>query len=57
MMIVRKVERYLRESGMTASAFGRAVAGDPGLVTDLRNGREPGRRLASRIDEFIGAGR
>ena len=54
-MILRKVERYLRQSGMSPTAFGRAVARDPRLVHDLRRGRVPGVRLQQRIDAFIGA--
>ncbi len=56
-MILMKVERYLRASGMSATAFGRRVARDPRLVHDLRRGREPGLRLTQRIDAFIGTGR
>jgi hypothetical protein len=56
-MILRKVEHFLRDSGMSATAFGRRVARDPRLVHDLRRGREPGARLTARIDSFIGAGR
>ena len=53
-MVLRKVERYLRESGMSPTAFGRAVARDPRLVHDLRRGRTPGPGLEQRIDAFIG---
>lgn len=56
-MVVKKIEGYLRKSGMTASAFGRQVCGDPRLVWDLRRGREPGQRLTRKINAFIGAGR
>lgn len=55
-MVLRKVERYLRASGMSATAFGRRVARDPRLVHDLRRGREVGARLRARIESFIGAG-
>lgn len=53
-MIRRKVEQYLKRSGMSATRFGRLVARDPRLVHDLRRGREPGARLVARIDAFIG---
>lgn len=52
-MTLRKIEDYLRTSGMAATAFGRAVARDPRLVHDLRRGREPGPDLRQRIDRFI----
>jgi hypothetical protein len=56
-MILRKVENYLRDSGMSATAFGQRVARDPRLVHDLRRGREAGPSMIRRIDQFIGAGR
>ena len=56
-MTLRKIERFLCDSGMSATAFGRRVARDPRLVHDLRRGREPGPRMAARIDAYIGAGR
>ncbi|HYZ47785.1 MAG TPA: hypothetical protein VE567_02710 [Sphingomonas sp.] len=52
-MILRKIERYLDDSGMSATAFGRAVAHDPRLVHDLRRGREPGPGMLRRISSFI----
>jgi 2,4-dienoyl-CoA reductase-like NADH-dependent reductase (Old Yellow Enzyme family) len=52
-MIRRKIERYLRQSGMSATEFGRQVARDPRLVHDIRRGRELGTRLVERIDTFI----
>lgn len=55
-MILRKIEKYLKESGTPATRFGREAAGDPRLVSDLRNGREAGERLCRRIEHFI-AGR
>lgn len=56
-MILRKVERYLRDSGMSATAFGRQVARDPRLVHDLRLGRTPGAAMQQRIELFIGRSR
>lgn len=52
-----KVERFLKSSGMSPTAFGRQVARDPRLVHDMRRGREVGARLMKRIESFIGAGR
>ena len=54
-MIKRKIENYLRHSGMSATEFGRRVAHDPRLVHDVRRGRELGPRMVARIDAFIGA--
>jgi 2,4-dienoyl-CoA reductase-like NADH-dependent reductase (Old Yellow Enzyme family) len=56
-MILRQIEKYLQAQGMTPTAFGRAAAGDPRLVFDLRRGREPGPRMCARIEAFMGGRR
>jgi hypothetical protein len=53
--ILASVELFLRATGMSASTFGLAVMGDPVLVLDLRNGREPRRATRARIRAFIAA--
>jgi hypothetical protein len=53
MHLGRRVERYLRKSGMAATTFGRQAAGDPRLVFDLRNGREPRSALTTRLSAFL----
>lgn len=53
MTLLMKVERYLRQAEMTPSRFGRAAAGDPRLVFDLRKGREPRPEMAARLAAFI----
>lgn len=55
MHIGREVEKFLRRSNMPPTRFGRLACNDPRLVGDLRNGREPGRRVARRIVDFIAA--
>lgn len=55
MHLLGKVENYLRRSGTPPTRFGREAARDPRLVFDLRNGREAGPRLASRVAAFIEA--
>ncbi len=52
-MTLPRVEKFLSQTGMAWTKFGRLVAGDPRLVGDMRNGREPRPDLASRIDLFI----
>lgn len=52
-MLLRKVEKFLRRTGMSASTFGRLAAHDPRLVPDLRNGREPRMRMEKRIEHFM----
>jgi 2,4-dienoyl-CoA reductase-like NADH-dependent reductase (Old Yellow Enzyme family) len=49
------IEGFLARSGMTATGFGRAVAGDPTLVHELRKGRECRRVLRRKILAFIAA--
>lgn len=53
MHINRLVERFLRETRMSPTKFGKLAAGDPRLVFDMRNGREIGERVASRLRDFI----
>jgi hypothetical protein len=47
------VERYLRDTGMAATTFGRRASRDPRLVFDLRRGRTPGDRLRRSIEHFM----
>jgi len=51
------IERYLRESGVPASRFGRDAMGDPGFVATLRRGREPRDRTARRVRDYIARAR
>jgi hypothetical protein len=52
-MTLKHIEKFLSQTGMAWTKFGRLVAGDPRLVADLRNGREPRPDLTSRIENFI----
>ncbi|MBX9796911.1 hypothetical protein [Sphingomonas sp.] len=52
-MLLRKVEKFLRRTGMPPTSFGRAVVNDPRLVRDLRLGREPRAATVARIEAFI----
>lgn len=55
MHLHKRIERYLKASGMSPTRFGRLAARDPRLVDDLRNGREPRRALARRLSAFLDA--
>ncbi len=55
MCVQYKIERFLRRTDMPATRFGRLAAGDPRLVPDLRNGREPRPRMVARIEAFLAA--
>lgn len=48
-----KIDRYLRQTKMTPTRFGRLAVNDPRLVGDLKRGRHPGPRMIARIDAFI----
>lgn len=52
-MLLYRIERFLRETGMPWTKFGRLAAHDPRFVEDLRNGRTPRPETAERIDAFI----
>ena len=53
MSTLRRIERYLKRTGMAPTAFGREAVRDPRLVFDLRNGREPTDRMKRRIEHFM----
>ena len=52
-MLIRKIEVFLRRTGMPATKFGRLVAHDPRFVPDLRNGRTPRTRMEKRVEHFM----
>lgn len=44
-----EVERYLTDTGVTPTQFGKDFAGDPLFVFQLRKGREPRTETRQRI--------
>jgi len=52
-MLLRQIEKFLRETGMPWTKFGRLAARDPRFVEDLRNGRIPRPATEARIVHFI----
>ena len=52
-MLLRKVEVFLRDTGMPWTRFGRLAAHDPRFVEDLRNGRCPRPETTARIESFM----
>ena len=52
-MLLRQIEKFLRETGMPWTKFGRLAAHDPRFVEDLRNGRTPRAETEVRIARFI----
>lgn len=53
MSVHRKIEKFLRRTDMPATKFGRMALGDPGLVRDLRNGRELRAPTVARLESFL----
>lgn len=51
--LAKRVDCFLRISGIAPSRLGRLSAGDPGLVADMRRGRRVGQALARRIEAFM----
>lgn len=52
-MLITIVENFLLRHRMAATLFGREVAQDPRLVSDLRAGRAPRAPLDQRVRGFI----
>jgi hypothetical protein len=51
--LIVRIDRFLKESGIAPTLFGRLAVRDPRLVTDLRNGRTPGTALEARVEHFM----
>lgn len=56
-MLLRQIEKFLHDTGMPWTKFGRLAAHDPRFVEDLRNGRIPRPGTEKRIAGFIAAWR
>ena len=55
MHLLRRIERYLRETDTPATRFGREAVRDPRFVFDLRLGREPRIDTERRVHAFLDA--
>jgi hypothetical protein len=53
MELLRRIEKYLRKSGISASRFGRDAMSDPAFVHGLRAGREPRSRTVKRVGDYL----
>ena len=51
--MLRDIEKFLNATGMKPTRFGREVAGDPRLVLDMRNGRQPSQPMRDKIRTYI----
>ena len=52
-MLLRKIEKFLKQHEMPWTKFGRLAAHDPRFVADLRNGRTPRPETEERILTFM----
>jgi hypothetical protein len=52
-MLITRIERFLRETGMPWTKFGRLATRDPRFVQDLRNGRIPRDATATNVEHFM----
>lgn len=52
-MLIRHIEKFLRETDMPATRFGRLATHDPRFVLDLRNGRTPRSATEKRVEHFM----
>ena len=53
--LLTKIEHHLRANDVSPARFGRDAVGDPRLVFDMRNGREPRDAMTARVLEFLAA--
>lgn len=51
--ILLEVERWLKRRDVAAAKFGMLALGDPGLVFNLRAGRDPSSKTVARIRAFM----
>ena len=52
-MLIRSIEKFLREHEMAATKFGRLAAHDPRFVLDLRMGRIPRAGTEARVRRWM----
>ena len=53
MYLLREVEKFLRETQMPITAFGRNAMNDPRFVFDLRKGRELRPKTEQKVRRYM----
>ena len=53
MYLLRDVEKFLRQTDVAPTRFGREAMGDPRFVFDLRNGRDPRPRTVAKVRAYL----
>lgn len=56
MTLLQRIEKHMTRTGTTPTRFGRDAVGDPHLVRDLRNERQPRPKMVARLDAFLANG-
>jgi hypothetical protein len=51
--LLRDIERFIKAQGITPTRFGREAVKDPNFVFDLRDGREPRRRVRDAAKKYM----
>jgi hypothetical protein len=51
--LLRDVEKFLRQTDVAPTRFGREAMGDPRFVFDLRNGRDPRPRTVAKVRAYL----
>jgi hypothetical protein len=52
-MLLQRIERHLRRRRMSPTRFGREAVGDPNLISQLKDGREPRSATVQRIVDYL----
>lgn len=55
--LLSEIDAFLNETGMSQTAFGKAVGGDARLYRDMRAGRSVSLRMYDRVHAFMAATR
>ena len=53
MDLLKRIERHLKITHMSATRFGRRAVGDPRFVLDLRAGRRPRLRTVQKVTYYL----
>jgi hypothetical protein len=51
--LLRRIDQYVKRTGMSATELGREAANDPRIVFDLRAGRRPRVELEERLAAWL----
>jgi hypothetical protein len=53
--LLRRIDQYVKRTGVSATRLGREAANDPGIVFDLRAGRKLRAELEQRLAVWLDA--